>query len=471
MTGAESDRSVGLLSTPTVSTVHALGQALAVGPILSVGFFSYLIAAAAGAATPLVMLLASVGGVALAWTFSLYARRYAGAGTVYEYLRGRYGAAVGVLGSGYYFLPPVLMYWVPLVFSLLFERFAVQQLGFDPGWWAAGVISVAVVFVLTYLDVRLSTGTLLGLTALSAVPFLAVSAVIIGDGGVSGNTLSVFSPSGAGAGNVFTGLLFGVSVFIGFEGAACLGEEAVLPHRTISRAMILSVAIVGVFVVVTLYAATIGFGLTKAKAVWGGDPFAFAGLGDRYIGRPVSALMSLGVLFDLFAVQIAITNTYARGYFALARDGLLPRLLARTSRRRTPVGGLILFALSGLIPIAAAIPFRDHFQVFEAIIIVLSIAILVLYIALCAGALRLVAERHWIWGYPLVLLGGAVPALGLYGTFDPFPVGAARVGVWMALGSMACVAVWFGFLRLRLPERIKRAAGHTLVSAVDRATE
>src|SRR4051794_21425231 len=85
----------GELRPRVLGTAGALGQSLAIGPIVSVALIAFLIAGAAGANAPLVVLIALAGSLALGWTIPLYARRFAGAGAVYEYLAGAHGPRAG----------------------------------------------------------------------------------------------------------------------------------------------------------------------------------------------------------------------------------------------------------------------------------------------------------------------------------------------------------------------------------------
>ena len=241
------------------------------------------------------------------------------------------------------------------------------------------------------------------------------------------------------------------------------GEESPLPHRSIPRALVISVAMSGAFFVLMVYAATIGFGPARVAEAWGAHPLAFAGLGDRYVGRPMGAVLSLGILIDNLAVQMAVANTASRGYFALARDGLLPRPLSWVSRHETPAGGLTLVSAAGLGTIVVAAFFENHFDVFEFTLVAATLTLALVYFGLAGGSLRLV-DRWPLIAVPLVVAGGSVPVLGVYGTLHPFPSSVARVGIWLALASVVGVMGWYGYLRSRHPRRIMQAASHMSVA-------
>jgi amino acid transporter len=395
------------------------------------------------------MVIAFGGALALGWVFAQYGRRYAGAGTVYEYL------AVGprtlaVAAAGAYFLVALIGAAGGLVMGLLVQSFCTQWLGFDPGWWAGGAAVLALVVALLYLGIRVSAQWVLGLSLLAVVPLLVLTAAILLDGGASGHTLRAFDP---GEGAVVESLLYAVLLFMGFESAACLGEESRRPHSTIPRGMLLAIVACGVFYVVVIYAATIGFGVDRAAAEWGSDPVAVIGLGDRYVGEPLSALINLAVLVDLAAFMIAVMGGAARGYYALARDGTLPRALAHVSSRGTPTGGIALIAGANLALMLVAIPFENRFAVFEAVFAAGPVISLSVYLALCVLAIPLVGGL----GRAALVLGAAVPALGLYGSLVPFPEGPRLVGLALAGGCALAAAAWALWLRAHRAEQVAAA--------------
>ena len=100
----------GQLSDRGLSTLHAIGQSLAIGPMLGVGILLAGVSNPQGAAgfnATLSVLAASLGVLGLGYAISLFARRYAGAGAVYEYLSRGAHPNLGVLAAGIYFLGQV----------------------------------------------------------------------------------------------------------------------------------------------------------------------------------------------------------------------------------------------------------------------------------------------------------------------------------------------------------------------------
>ena len=445
-----------------LDTTHGVAESLAIAPIISVGLAAYALAAYAGGATPAAMLIAFIGALCLGWVFVQFARRYAGAGTVYEYLARAGPQLLGVIVAGSYFVVAVLAAGGGLLSGLLIEDFCAKQLGFDPGWWAGGVAVLVVVALLLYLGVRLSTRLILTLSVIASLPLIVLAVVILAKGGAHGLTLAAFDP---GRGDVVQALLYAVLLFGGFESAACLGEESRNPHRSIPRAMVLAIVACGVFYIFVLYAATMAFGMDQAAKVWGSNPLAVIDLGDKWVGAPLSGLIQAGTIVDLTAFLIAVTNVISRGYFVLARDGLLPRALSTVSRRGTPIGGIALVIGANAVLMLVAAPFDDRFQVFQATLTANPLISLVVYLVLCLLALRLLASRGGpAWGYAVVVVGAAVPGFGLYGSFVPFPHGARLAGLLIAVASVAVSAVWAVWLWVRNRTTILGAGRHARVA-------
>ncbi|HEX2031803.1 MAG TPA: APC family permease [Actinomycetota bacterium] len=454
-----------LLGRPRLGTWDAVGQAMVVGPIVSAGLAAYLLAGAAGAIAPLILLLGFAGTLSFGWAISLYARRYAGAGATYEYLSKAVSKRLGIYSSS------LLLFEAPfattagyVALGLLWQGFLATHVGLDPGWWPGALASGVLIFFLQYLGVRLAVRTQLLLTALSAVPLLVLVGAVIASGGATGNTLGVFDARNApDGGSLFRGVIFALLMFAGYESAATLGEETRLPHRSIPKAIFLTIGLVGTFYLLVVYAATIGLGPEAVRVGWGENPLALSLLADRYVGKPMGAVIELAVILDLIAVMTAFGNGLSRRYFALARDRLLPRLFARVSRYETPVGALAAILTYAVIGLLAASFFTDKFEMFELLTIGVTLVGMSVSLMLSVGAFRFLREEPRSLWRPVVLLAAAgVPVLGLYGTLVPFPAGPARIGLGIAVAIAVLALVWLLYLQQRRPEAVASAADYAL---------
>jgi amino acid transporter len=142
--------------------------------------------------------------------------------------------------------------------------------------------------------------------------------------------------------------------WVGFEMAPNYAEETRNPHRIAKAATYGSVIGLGIFYVLVSYVFVTGWGLTGAaeavEAQYAGDiASAFYPLTDRYVGAWATALMEILIVSGSFACAMAFYNTSARYLFALGREGVLPRALARTSKRQSPAtASMTVTVLAGL---------------------------------------------------------------------------------------------------------------------------
>jgi amino acid transporter len=470
-TTPNADRRGEALGPPSLTTPGVLAQTLAIGPIFSAAFLAGTVAVVAGFNTPLSVLLAGVGTLGLAYALVLYGRRFAGAGGVYEYLRRGVHPSIGVVGGGAYLLGLLFLGAGGgfVADGYLMDNLLRGELSLDLGWLLWALVFLAVVIAVNYTGVRVGIGAIALTAAISAVPLAVVAVAIIADGGADGNTLAVFDPSRTSWDAVFHGILFAVALFIGFEAVAALGEEARLPRRSIPIAMISSIAIYLAFYLVITYAGAIGFGeQALRKNAWFASGNPFGELGERYVGHSLGWLVNLAIVLDLLSVLIAFTLAASRLLMSLAREGLLPRAVARTSPRyHSPVGGLAVIAAWALLVMlwAGLTRYGDSVglpNILQAILILSatgSYLIALVYLLLAGGALRLLwSDRDrgglW-WRLPVVLAGVAVPILSFDGSLNPFPDDPNDNALYLACGALALSVLWYAALRLLRPGALR----------------
>lgn len=455
--GKESTR----LGQPVLTTADAIAQSLAIGPVFSAAFVAFLIAGAAGGVAPLATLIGAVGTLAVAWIITLYARRYNGAGAIYDYLRRATTPALGLCGAGIYFLGTIFLggAGIYLVIGAFVSSTLNAHLGWNVPWWLGGLIVAALIFILNHVGVRITTRVQLTLSVLSVTPVVILALAILAKGGVAGNTLQAFNPATSNASAIFHGVLFAITLFIGFEASASLGEETADPRRSIPRAVFGSVLISAVFYLLVVYAADIGYGLAHTDK-WAADPAPLDTLATKYVGGWLATIIDFAIAFDMLAVASAFTATSARGWFALARHGLLPSPLACMSRYRTPIGGNILVLTSAVLFIVATLVLKvDALTAFGIVSTTGSIMIEVIYVALASAAAGiLLRERSPWWSWPVLIVAVVIPILALYGTVAPFPTWPTSLGVYLAIAGAVVAIVWTLVAQRAYPRRLAEAA-------------
>jgi amino acid transporter len=462
---------------------HAVAQSLAIGPMISTGVLLGVIAnpaTGAGANTALSVLAATIGVLGLGYAVSLFARRYAGAGALYEYLVRGATPWVGVLAGGIYFLG---LLWLggPSItsgFAVVAQPALETHLSIHISWWLLMLIGAAIVQTLNYFGIRVAVRAMLTFALVALIPMLILAVAIIAKGGANGNTLAVFNPSETSIGDSLDGILIGVTLFVGFEAAAALGEETRHPHRDIPRAVMLTILAGGVFYVLMAYAISIGYGVhAVANGAWANDPAYMDTMATKYVGSWLATILDFVIVLDGLAVMLSLCVVVGHGLFTLARDGLLPKVFAKTSRYNTPwVGHLAILAaiVVGIVVIHLAdyaktfgLP-NDAFAVLSLTTTVGSYMVQFIYFAVVVVGLKLVWSMRgrpgqW-WRYLVVLLGCSVPILAYKGSLIPVPTDIGKsvnyIGLFYALAMVLVIVVWFTWLRMTRPELITRAASH-----------
>jgi APA family basic amino acid/polyamine antiporter len=249
----------------------------------------------------------------------------------------------------------------------------IGPLDFD---WGA-LLVVVVVATLLGLGTKLSANFSAVITAVKVAVVLLV--VIVGAFYVKAANFSPFIPeseSGKGASgtgvnqSVFSlltgaesshygwyGVLAGASIvffaFIGFDVVATTAEETKNPQRDVARGILASLAIVTVLYVSVsvVLSGMVSYAELRDKAADGHANLAtaFALNGVDWAAK----VISVGALAGLTTVVMVLVLGLSRVLFAMSRDGLLPRELAKTGDHGTPVRITVLVAV--LIAVAATV--------------------------------------------------------------------------------------------------------------------
>ncbi len=171
--------------------------------------------------------------------------------------------------------------------------------------------------------------------------------------------------------------------FAGFEACVAMGEEVKYPRINIPRAMFLSPFVV--FAVNALFQWYL-IGITPAESIaflaTAEAPFAQAMISAGLLGFPL-ALLAAGIAFGGdFSTLNASISTPPRYLFTMARDGAMPKIFAKTSRRyQTPYVAVVtlgalsvaLIATDSLIYIASLSLFADLFYYVIGIVAALAL--------------------------------------------------------------------------------------------------
>ncbi|HEX6579656.1 MAG TPA: APC family permease [Actinomycetota bacterium] len=442
-----------------------------IGPVFSAAFLIPLIAGfnfsgeGAGIATPFAVILASIGVLGLGWIVAQYAKRVHAAGSLYDYVTMGLGSRIGGWAGWVYYGGTLLLSSAIAVLVGWFLRDNVlPAFEIDPimPTWAWSLIYVGIVFLILAAGVQISTRVQLLLALVSVAVVLAFFINVIVN--APENSVKAFNPAEAPSyTGILFGVLYGVLIFVGFETAANLAEEAEQPKRAIPKAVMLSVGIVAVFYVIAAYAQVAGFGfdvsvLTSPEVAAAplfalGSPDAVGGMGGS--SDTMLKILLVVVLLDVMAVGLGAATASTRGLFALARDRKIPGTFAKTTSGGNPIAAATVVAVVSAAWVLATFGVEDllalegaphELAVFQWISTLGAFLIMVVYGVMALGAFSGLRDHPNKAGLIVsCLLGIGVAAGAIFGAIykvaPPFDLVWVWGAIWAAIGLLVTLAV------------------------------
>jgi amino acid transporter len=313
------------------------GELVAVGlaniaPAIASFFVLGAVTAAAGVGTPLVVLIAGIGFALHVNSTAEFSRVTPSAGFYVTYLGRAFGAWAGAMGAAVYTLGQFII-GLALFFQIgVWTSTSVQAVsGYPLPWWIPTLVVEALVALAIVRGVRLSVraaitmfGFELAVLAAGAAAMLARShAAITGAG---------FLPASISGGLSGLGLGFPLAIFLflGSSTPAPFAEETSRPRATLPRAVFATVALAIVIYTGIAWAEGIGFGNNVRQLASATFPFI---TGSARALPALTDFMYAAGFTSATAVLLAAGNAVNRVWFAMAREGMLPRWLGVTHPR------------------------------------------------------------------------------------------------------------------------------------------
>ena len=197
----------------------------------------------------------------------------------------------------------------------------------------AGLFVVVTCAALNLAGIRVVGLTSLWLFFLLSAPFAVVVVM-------SPFKLGAFAAGGGSTPATTTslGLLAGVLVamwnYMGWDNASTIAQEVERPQRTYPRAMIAAVVVVSLTYVLPFFAVYLT-GIPSSAFGADGSWATIAGqIGGSILGFEwLRFVIVLGGMMSGFGMFNALVMSYSRLPLAMARDGMLPKVFAKTSSR------------------------------------------------------------------------------------------------------------------------------------------
>ena len=476
----------GQLAKGQLRTIDAIAISVSVlSPGMAMQLNTGGVAAVAGGSTALSTLIGGIACLALAFVVIGFTRRMAAAGYAYTYVSRSLGKRPGFLAGWLYGFG--MACFVPMTMAAVGYLLA-DLLGLSAGWWIVFfLIGMVLLVALSIVKIHTTTRVQLAVGVLTVLVLLVVAIVVTAKGGLHGQSAAPFSfgkTASGGFNGVFYGLVLGVTSYIGFETAADFGEETANPRRAVPIAVLASVIFAIILYVWTTYATTIGYGVDELQK----DPTPWvnggvAGVATQYIGTFMGKIVEIGALLSAFIVCVACATASARTLFAMGREGVIPTWFSRTHPRfKTPVNAtLVVVVAATVVALIVGYGFPNDelgqpFTVYALMATIGSLAVILVYIALCIGAIpyfRRTSKFNPLVHGLVPIIGAVIFAAAWYGSVYPVPsapiLAAPYVVVlWLLIGAVVLTRL----VRSR-PEAIERIGsilgeeGGTLVEALD----
>jgi APA family basic amino acid/polyamine antiporter len=355
---------------------------LGIGCTIGAGIYVMTGNAAANFAGPGVMLSFVIAGTAcgfaalcyaeLASTMpvagSAYTYSYATMGELFAWIMGwllvlEYGVAAATVSVGWSGYVTSFLRDFGLVIPPQFTTSMVQSIssGGQLTFEVAGNINLLATTAILGVTALLVVGVAESATVNNVIVFIKVGVLLafiaLGVGFVNIDNWSPFIPENQGG---FTYGLQGVFraasviffAYVGFEAVSTAAAEARNPQKDVPM------GILGSLIVCTLIYIVVAAVLTGVVPYGDlGVPEPIALAVDR-MGMPAfSFLIKVGAIAGLSSVMLILTYGQSRVFFAMARDGLLPRAFCKVHPKfRTPwigtiILGLLISVASSLLPI------------------------------------------------------------------------------------------------------------------------
>jgi len=212
-------------------------------------------------------------------------------------------------------------------------------------WFGQGhrgtLIALTVVGVCAALNVagiQVVATTSIWLFCLLSAPFAAIVLLAPFKHGAFGHV--VVGPASAPV-DIIGGVLIAMWNYMGWDNASTIAGEVKQPQRTYPRAMLAAVALVSLSYVLPVAAMRLTH---LSPTAW--ETGSWADIAGMLGGEPLRVALVLGGMMSAFGMFNALVMSYSRLPYAMAQDGMLPRVFARVNRRNAPGVSIVALAVA-----------------------------------------------------------------------------------------------------------------------------
>lgn len=231
-------------------------------------------------------------------------------------------------------------------------------------WIFVTIGMIGLVSFLIYAGIRPSMKVVSFIIAIEVIFFLSTSIYLL----IANHSVLSSAPfTASSVGNnpliLATMMVYAIGTFVGIGGSIPIAEETKNPKKNVPRAILTTVAILGITIIISSYAqvsvwgaANMGsFGTSVVYPVMNIYKQDFGGLSILLYG-----LLLIIVSNSFFTATVSLGTNATRVLFSLSREGVLPRSLSRTrDKNGTPSVAIAAVAtISSVIVIATGLVFE-----------------------------------------------------------------------------------------------------------------
>ncbi|AGK53443.1 amino acid permease [Bacillus sp. 1NLA3E] len=336
---------------------------LGVGCVIGTGIFVVTGVVAAQSAGPAIIISFIIAGIACALAAlcyaefssavpvsgSVYTYTYATMGEIFAFLIGwdlmlEYVLAISAVATGW-----------SAYFRSLIEGFGVHfpaLLSSAPGTGTGGMVDLPAIIIILLVTALVSIGVKESTRFNNVMVFIKLAVILTfifaGISYVKPGNWTPFAPFG------FKGIVTSAATvffaYIGFDVIATASEEVKRPKRDMPIGIITSLVICTVLYIVVALVLT---GMVPYSQLNVGDPVALA---LKLVGQnQLAGIISVGAVAGITTVLLALIYAQVRLSFAMSRDGLLPKGLAKVHKKyKTPFSntwltGFVAAGIAGFV--------------------------------------------------------------------------------------------------------------------------
>ena len=337
-------KDVDLLHSKAVGLIGVLFLTVTGAAPISAMLFNtpYVAGWGSGVGAPAAFMVATIVLLIFSVGYAAMARKVTAVGGFYSFISHGLGRELG-MAMGFASVVAYSVFEASLCggFAYFMNLKIIELTGANIDWPWLALFMVALIAILTYFDVKLSTWVL-GIALIGEVVIL-----LIFDVGVFSSPAAHVDGAALNPANAFVsfvghddikdgawviGLFFAFWSWVGFEMAPNYGEESRDPKRIVPLSLYISVLGLGIFYTITSWAGISAYPTIDdaARISQTDSAHFFLTPAASLIGGWVEQVMSYLILTGAFACGMAFHNTAARYFYSLGRERVFPTVLGKT---------------------------------------------------------------------------------------------------------------------------------------------